>query len=181
MGGIAGRCLGDDAGGSDERVRQCRLAVVDVGDHGHGPNVGHLVLNFLELGDGKVHLSSTAATSRSAAHTYKRFGRRRMPDVAPALPSLYVVWTGLGRGGVKGKGGAGRCEGQKRGGVKGKGGAGRGGAGKLTMLAGGVVCQSCGCGVFWGAQRDGGAWRPDRAWGGQAAAAGRICRLCNVI
>jgi hypothetical protein len=53
--GIASGRLGNNASGRDERVREGGLAVVDVGNYGHGPDVGHLVLDDLELRDGKVH------------------------------------------------------------------------------------------------------------------------------
>lgn len=63
VGGIAGRGLRDDTGSSDKRVREGGLAVIDVSDHRHRTDVLDLVLDHLELGDGKVHLRAAGRVS----------------------------------------------------------------------------------------------------------------------
>ena len=60
---VGGRGLRDDTGSSDKRVREGGLAVIDVSDHRHRTDVLDLVLDHLELGDGKVHLRAAGRVS----------------------------------------------------------------------------------------------------------------------
>ena len=54
--GLAGLGGGDDTGLGQERVGQGGLAVIDVGDDGHVPDVVLPVHDGPDLGDGEIHL-----------------------------------------------------------------------------------------------------------------------------
>lgn len=56
---------GDDTGFGHERVRQRRLAVVDVGNNGHIPDVLLLVHHPADLVHGEIHLEAQTIGSTS--------------------------------------------------------------------------------------------------------------------
>lgn len=59
---------GDDTGLGHQGVRQSRLAVVDVGDDGHVPDVLLLVHHPTDLVHGEIHLQTQAKTTSTSFH-----------------------------------------------------------------------------------------------------------------
>ena len=75
--GFASLCACDDTGFTDEGVSKGRFAVIDVGNHGHVPDVGPTVHDLTDLVYGKVHLEKKREggdgkgwDGRQGAHDY---------------------------------------------------------------------------------------------------------------